>query len=561
MKGAVERLDRAAAFRLTGPVDLASNDVRSARSRFDEELDVEDHNITEPGETEAAARLRVEWNDYQNKFDTLAAIGEDERNAFYFREMSPQFLRVESAADAILDMNQNAMLAKSAEAEQEARRWNRIVIVVGLSGCVLALAASAVWISRLLRPLGVLSHVAQRIGHGDLGARAAVRGSGEVALLARDFNEMAEKLQQYRKSSLGQLLQAQQNLESAIDSMPDPLLVVGVDGKLIQANAAAESALGLRSNEPVGWMAALPEKLHPAIERVRRHVLSGRGPLLPTGLEEAVVVDSAGGPKQFVARGAPTYDEDGTVTGTTILLQDVTRVLRMDELRSNLVATVAHEFRTPLTSIRMAIHLCAEGTVGPLTTKQADLLFTARDECERLQTIVDELLDASRLDSGKLALHCTTVSVESLLDAAVDASRATAEAQQVRLRARVMPGLGHVSVDGDQVGIVLSNLVTNAIHHSPPGGEVTLRAQRTDEAIEIAVIDEVPGIASEHHRAVFDPYFQVPGGHADGAGLGLAIAKRIVEAHGGDIGVVSEPGHGARFWFHLPLQPQGDAEG
>src|SRR5262249_19166769 len=149
--------------------------------------------------------------------------------------------------------------------------------------------------------------------------------------------------------------------------------------------------------------------------------------------------------------------------------QDVTRIRRFDELRTSLVATVAHEFRTPLTSIRMAIHLCAEGLVGPLTEKQTDLLFTAREDCERLQTIVDELLDASRIQTGELLLHRSLAPVEVLIDEAVDAARAPAEAEGVELRAEVLPGIGHVSVDRDRILILLSNLLTNAIHHSPKG--------------------------------------------------------------------------------------------
>src|SRR5262249_37197986 len=161
-------------------------------------------------------------------------------------------------------------------------------------------------------------------------------------------------------------------------------------------------------------------------------------------------------------------DEERAIASTTILLQDVTRIFRFDELRSNLVATVAHEFRTPLTSMRMAIHLCAEGVVGPLTDKQADLLFAARDDCERLQTIVD----ASRMQTGELVLHRAAVPAEVLLDEAVDSVRATAEGRDIRVKTEVLPGVGQVSVDRDRLHILLSNLLTNAIHHSPAGGVV-----------------------------------------------------------------------------------------
>jgi signal transduction histidine kinase len=144
------------------------------------------------------------------------------------------------------------------------------------------------------------------------------------------------------------------------------------------------------------------------------------------------------------------------------------------------------------------------------------------------------------------------VPVEVLLDGAVDAMRTAADARQVQLRTEVMPGLGHLSVDRDQMNIVLSNLVTNAVHHSPSEAVVTVGARRAGGSIEVDVSDRGPGIAREHQRAVFEPYFQAPGGHPGSAGLGLTIAKRIIEQHGGDIGVESEPGRGARFWFRLP---------
>jgi signal transduction histidine kinase len=143
--------------------------------------------------------------------------------------------------------------------------------------------------------------------------------------------------------------------------------------------------------------------------------------------------------------------------------------------------------------------------------------------------------------------------VEVLVGGAIDALRPTGESQSVQIRGEVLPGLGAVFVDRDQMNILFSNLITNAIHHSPAGGVVTVGAKREGATIEFAVRDQGPGLAAEHHEAVFEPHFQVPGGRSGGAGLGLAIAKRIVEEHGGVIGVTSTPGAGARFWFRLPL--------
>jgi PAS domain S-box-containing protein len=558
MKEAVERIDSAAMFFLAGRNDLAAEQSAVSQKRFEDELAVEKANITELGEKEAAAEVQNTWSRYQKALDGFHALPPEKQKEYYFRELLPRFLAVKNAADFILDLNQDAMLHKSAQAERSAKQGNRTVVLVGAAGCILALAASTWWMARLLRPLSVLSSTAKRIGEGDLAARAVVHGKDEVALLAKDFNQMAERLERYRKSSLGELLQAQQNLQAAIDSMPDPVLVVAVDEQLLQVNRAAEEILGVHlETGGANWTAAVKPELRGVLERVRSHVLSGKGPVVPKGPEEAVRIDAAGGPKHLLARAEPVYGEDGAIAGTTIVLQDVTRILRFDELRSSLVATVAHEFRTPLTSIRMAVHLCAEGLVGPLTEKQADLLFAAREDCERLQTIVDELLDASRIQSGELVLHRSVVPAEVLVDEAIDALRGTAKAEDVQLRVEVLPGTGHVTVDRDRIQILLSNLLTNAIHHSPKGGWVTAGASRCDNFIEFEVRDQGSGIAPEHQEAVFEAHYQAPGGHPGGAGLGLAIAKQIVAEHKGEIGVESEPGRGARFWFRLAAADAG----
>jgi NtrC-family two-component system sensor histidine kinase KinB len=552
MKEAIERIDSGALFVVLDESEKGAAQVALSRRRFEDELRVEEKNITEAGETEAAARLRKLWTDYQEKYVRFGAVFAPERKAYYFTNLLPAFVAVKDAADVILDMNQDAMIHKSAKAERSSQDWSRVVFIVGLTGCVLALIASSTWMTRLLRPLSILETAARRIGEGDLSARAIVEGTGEVAALAKEFNTMASRLQKYHDSSLGELLQAQQDLQAAIDSLPDPVLVIASGGDLLHVNRAAEALLGVRLSEATDWLGAVDPELRAVLERVRTHVLSGKGPYVPKGLDEATRVAAPEGERYLLPRASPVYDEERTVIGTTIVLQDVTRLLRFDELKNNLVATVAHEFRTPLTSIRMAIHLCSEGSVGPLTDKQADLLFAAREDCDRLQTIVDELLDVSRLQEGRPLLERSPVSAEGLVREAVDAHGSEAGGAKVQLRPEVLPGVGNVMADPDRIQIVLSNLITNAIHHSPPGTTVAARAERSDGWVRFEVSDQGPGIAPEHKRAIFERFYQAPGGKPGRAGLGLSIAKDIVDEHGGSIGVDSEPGKGARFWFRLP---------
>lgn len=296
------------------------------------------------------------------------------------------------------------------------------------------------------------------------------------------------------------------------------------------------------------------QRVDPAVrqvlERVRAHVVAGRGPYQPRGFEEALRLGAT--ESHVLPRATPVYGEEGGISGATVVLQDVTRLRRFDELKNDLVATVAHEFRTPLTSLRMAIHLCIEEAAGPINDKQADLLHAAREDCERLQTIVDELLDLARIQSGRVELELRPVGCEGLLEAALEQQRAAAEEAGLHLRLEVPLDLPEVQADRERVLLVLSNLLQNAVRHTPRGGEITARAQAEGARVRFEVSDTGEGIAPEHQGRIFDRFFRVPGARSGGAGLGLALSREIVGAHGGEIGVRSQPGSGATFWFTLP---------
>jgi signal transduction histidine kinase len=201
----------------------------------------------------------------------------------------------------------------------------------------------------------------------------------------------------------------------------------------------------------------------------------------------------------------------------------------------------------------MAIHLCTDGVVGALNDKQADLLYAARDDCERLQSIVDDLLDLSRIQAGKIELHRRAVSSGSLLAQAVDEQRQQAEDKHITLEVGPLTVDRSVLADPDRVQLVLSNLVSNALRHTPSAGRVELRAAPDQDGfVRFEVSDTGPGIPTQQLSQLFQRFFRLPNAPPGGAGLGLYICKEIVESHGGKIGVESDLGHGAIFWFTLP---------
>lgn len=561
MKESLERLDSQALILLSERTQDQAVPFAAQRELFEKELVVQEGNLTELGEPEATVRLRQAWNEYRAALGRFEALADRaSRTDLYFATLEPAFLRVKRADDEILAVNQDAMVRKSDRAEERAQAFEHTVVAVVVVALGLGLLASAFLTTRLLRPLGVVSAAVRRFGEGDLRARAAVQGGDEIAAVAAEFNRMTEKLERYRLSSLGELLQAQQSAQAAIDSLPDPVLLLDADGALRGANTAASDLLHIEPEQGDAFAGADPG-VRAAIDRLRAHVLGGKGAYVPRGFEDALRAPTSDGERILLPRATPIYGETGEVSGAALVLQDATRLFRFDELKNDLVATVAHEFRTPLTSIQMALHLCTEEVVGPLTPKQADLLFAAREDCERLRVIVDDLLNLSRIESGHIELHRRRATPAELVDAAVDVHRAAAAQGQVSLKAAVPPGLPDVFVDPDRLQLVFSNLLSNAIRYSPPGAEVWIRVLPAgrDSALfgggtmlRFEVVDAGAGIAPAHQVGLFEKFFRVPGSPRGGSGLGLFISKGLVQAHEGTIGVTSEPGKGATFWFTVP---------
>jgi signal transduction histidine kinase len=249
----------------------------------------------------------------------------------------------------------------------------------------------------------------------------------------------------------------------------------------------------------------------------------------------------------------PIRDSAGNTLGAAVLLEDITRFRLLDEVKTNLVATVSHELKTPLTSIRLVLHLLLEENVGPLLPKQLELLVDARDNAERLLTMINNLLDLARLEQGLSVLHTRTERPLDLLQSAADSFRPRAADRGVDLVIQDCPHLESVAVDVEQFQHALQNLLDNALAHTPQGGRITLAAEPAHDKVTFSVADTGSGIPPEHLAHVFDKYFRVPGDNVEGgSGLGLAIVREIVTAHGGNIACESRPGEETVFRISMP---------
>lgn len=554
MRDALEQLEGAALLSLIAGGDEANaDDSAPSIDVFERELAAAEANVTEARERETLSELRRLWSIFQDDLRRSTQLQADRRGRFAVERLHPSAVALRQQAQRLLEINQDAMVRKGQRARREAARISTLMVSAAVAALLIGALVTSMMTRRLVQPLELLARTVTHLREGEFETRANISGNDEVAQLAEGINAMATHLGQYRRSSLGELLLAQEASQAAIDSLPDPVVVFDLNGNVLNANKAAETLLHLNLEANAGApLGGVDNEVRDCLDRVRLHVLGGKGAYVPRGFDEAVRVAAPGGEYYLLPQATPVYSQEGAITGAIVVLQDVTRLRRVDDLRNNLVSTVAHELRTPLTSLRMAIHLCLEQAGGPLSDKQSDLLYAAREECERLQAIVDELLDLARIQSGRIDLHCSPLSPAAIVDAVLDAHRALAEEQHLIVEREDLPGLRSVLADRERIQLVLSNLFTNAVRHTPAGGRIVVRAAADNGFVRFEVADTGAGIPPDYQTSIFERFVRIPD-TPGGTGLGLSIAKEIVEAHGGRIGVSSQPGQGATFWFTLPV--------
>jgi PAS domain S-box-containing protein len=557
---ALERIDSSFQFALAGEEEKASIQYQQNWGPYLKNLEDERNNITLPGEGELVGRLEELTDRYRRHGDDFYARKGDTaaRRRLYFGEPPDQagallgtFEEIKTVSGEILRINQENMVQASQESKSLAA-GSLVWFGVGLAAAVVLAGFLAFHTIRtILQPIRAVTQSALGIGQGNLNQIVPVTSRDELGQLAEAFNGMARQLRQYRQTDYSRLLRAQRTSQATINSFPDPVLVVDSEGRLEMANPAARRLLGVAPPAPEGQAVSAWQPPSP-LRGPLAEVLRQQRDYLPEGFDRAVPLPCDGKECFFLPRVMAIQDPFEQTLGAALLLQDVTRFQLLDQFKSNLVATVSHELKTPLTSIRLAVHLLLEEAAGALTPKQTELLLDARDNAERLLATINNLLDLTRMESGKEWLDLQPITPTDLLQTAADSVRPRAEAKGVEVRVEAPPDLPPVEVDRQRLGHALDNLLDNAVLHTPPGGRITLSGARENGQVILAVADTGEGIPAEYLSHVFERFFRVPEQRqGSGTGLGLAIVREVVTAHGGTITCESRPGEGTVFRIRL----------
>jgi two-component system, NtrC family, sensor histidine kinase KinB len=548
MKESLERIDSGLLFTMLGHDAEGRRYIDISIGKFRAAMKIELANITVPGERETAERIHRGFSSFTALLPQVVDTSRStrQRQQAYFSTLLPLFLGMKADAQHILEMNQRSMYDANAAARREARLASRRLLLA-IIACVLIATTIGLLVQRwVLRPIHRLIESADEIRMGNLDLVLRIDTRDEIGQLSQAFNHMAVGLRQIRRKERIELDRSRRVTEEVFRVLPEAIAVVDLGGRIDMATETAARQFAMKPGSNVNqlaesWLADLVARA----QAVGGPVEYGEG-------NNCIQRFIENREHFFRPSALVTRDCDGETNGTVVILRDVTQEHEQLELKQSVISTVSHQLKTPLTSLRMSIHLLLDNVAGALNEKQAELLLAARDDSERLAGILDDLLDINRIEAGRALMEFTSCDVRQLIDDSVVPFRVDARDRGISLIARVEDDLPAVNADPGRIQHVFANLLANALRFTKPGGEIELAAMSEKEFVRFQVRDTGVGIPGEYLSRIFDMFFRVPGQEDhSGAGLGLAIVREIVSVHGGEVGVESTQGVGSTFWFTL----------
>ena len=449
----------------------------------------------------------------------------------------------------IMKLNMNAIKQKSDLAKRTAEKANLWIAIVGTLCFLIAFNLLINLPNNIANPIKELTASIKEIANKNYKERVNFISHNEFGDVAKSFNTMAQKLEEYSSSNLHKLTFEKQRLETLINNMHDPIIGLDNEGIVLFVNNEALKIMALKAEDVVGKSGT---------------ILAGKNDLL-----KSLIIDELENPKAhpmtIFADGKESYFEKETVhinikptgeeqfidIGNVIILRNITIFKELDFAKTNFIATVSHELKTPIASIKMSVQLLEKPETGQTNDDQKQLIESIKDDSQRLLKITGELLELSQLETGNIQLNMEKSSPTEIVNYAIEAVQKQAEQKQITIVIDSEKNLPEVKADLEKTAWVLINFLTNAIRYAPENSVIKIHLKTEKNQLVFQVIDKGQGIDNRYQAKVFDKYFQIPGSHKSGTGLGLAISKAFIEAQNGIIGVESKLGLGSTFYFKL----------
>lgn len=558
MRAALERQNAAALGVAAGRNGPAGEQDRVGAELFERELDAAVRNITEAGEDRIVADIRAQYDAYRQAlelfFKTAPEMPTEARRSTYADRLEPPYLTLKNRLDDLRHLNEQAMFVANERALAQSRRAQIITEMLAAFALLSGLLFAWRFTNYIVAPITALTWKAQQMAEGDLDQHLAAEAQDEIGRLAAEFNRMAARLRDARKSDYWQMLIERKKSDAAIDSLYEPVIVTDARGQVTKINRAAAEVFGVSGQDADSNGLSLSnfafgERILGAVQ----DAVAMQRPVAVEGDAALVPVKLGGGERSFRLRTTPMRDTDGRLLGTVSILEDVTALRELDQLKTEFISVASSKLDAPLHSLQMALHVLTESHSDALSEKQMELLDSARRDAQQLAQLMRDLLELAEIESGTRRIVAEPLRPVDLARWAVDHYAAAAACKQVKIQNTVAPDLARVMSDRSAVQRIFDNLLSNAIRYTPYMGTVTIEAVERGGRIVFSVKDTGEGIPDAYLPTIFSRFVHVgekPGG---GTGLGLALVKRLVEGQGGQVGVESRVGEGSTFTFTLPV--------
>ena len=532
--------------------DLSDPD---ALTDFETNLKKQERNVTEAGEQQPTAAVRREFTRLKSGATDEATLN-----------------RIRQHLLAIDDVNRQAIVRKSKTADQTA---NDALVLLGSVGtlCFLVIFSFVINIpSYIANPLRELTRGIKQIASRNFEERLHFKSSDEFGELARSFNSMAQKLDEYEHSNLARVLFEKKRIDTLVELMPDGIIGLDQKRRILFVNPVAERLLGVERYQLIGQyapdVATTNDLLRTRIQDLMTDQTATDDSVptpipLPESANTILKIYDTGstgkGKESYFTKQThkvvvtPTGESRPIQAGYVIVLQNVTSYKELDLAKTNFIATISHELKTPISAIKMSLKLLRDKRLGDLNSEQQEMVTHVEENADRLLRLTGEILNMAQVESGQIELHMQPVKPLEMVQTAMAALRTQADQKQIQFSLSASEYLPLVKADLDKASWVLINFLSNAIRYSPEQATIDIGVNQLDNEVEFMVRDYGPGLRPEHRDRVFDRYFKAPGlnGQVSGTGLGLAISREFIQSMGGQIGIHTDVEPGAAFFFRL----------
>ena len=549
MSAALDEMDNAQYKGIIDPLHKSQYTLiyTSNDSIFSHNLQLAEANITEPGESEILQILHRRYSEYRAIASPSIQV--------YLQTGSKAYDSLKASCIALLNVNKKGMDIRNATAKAVSKEATLYTIVLAAIILFIALLTLFGFPALVITPVTELTKKIKAIANKKYSERVEVHSNDEIGELATSFNQMAIKLDEYERSNIDALIAEKKQSEAIVNSMNDGVLVLNGSFHFVLVNPIACELLGVQESDLIGQDAREASQYNNLIAKLIQDIVI---PVETKPTTDAYLRIYHDGKEEYFLKDTirieRTEGDPSSALGYVIELKNVSEFKALDEAKSTFVTTVSHELRTPLSALNMSLRLLQDTRIGSLNAEQSRILGAMKEEIRRLMRIVSELLELSRAEIGAELMHLGQVAPESIVDAAVTPMMLQADQKQIHLDIELPTELPMVKADNSKIAWVLINLLSNAIRFTPSGGRIILAVLPKERNVEFSVHDTGSGIEPQYLSRIFDKFFQAEKKSTDahsGVGLGLAISKEIIEAHGGKIWVTSEIGKGSTFSFSL----------